>query len=125
MASGLEKFKVANPLEGEKAYSMDAYRSFITNNTDLIANGTFLPAAACRAFMWPLGFIMLALGFFILVGFLNRLSLFLGGLVFIGLSAGMMLLPDPHQTLDLGIYVALFAAALTLVRHNRLALTRW
>jgi thiosulfate dehydrogenase [quinone] large subunit len=121
LASGLEKFKV----QGEIKYSLEAYKSFVDANANLIADQTFLPAPLCKAFMFPLGFAMLVCGFFILVGFLNRLSLFVGGLIFVALSFGMMLLPDPHQTLDLGIYVVFFAAALALVRHNRLALTRW
>ena len=103
---------------------MDAYKSFIANTGGLITENTIMPGFAVNAFMWPLGFIMIATGVMILLGFLNRLALFIGGLVFVSLSVGMILLPDESQVVGLGFYVAMFVAALALVKHNRLAITR-
>lgn len=120
LGSGLEKFKV----RGETDYGMDAYKSFIANTGALISDNTIMPTFAVNAFMWPLGFVMIATGAMILVGFLNRLALFIGGLVFVSLSIGMILLPDESQVASLGLYVAMFVAALALVKHNRLAITR-
>lgn len=120
LGSGLEKFKV----RGETDYGMDPYKSFIANTGSLISDNTIMPAFAVNAFMWPLGFIMIAAGAMILIGFLNRLALFIGGLVFVSLSIGMILLPDESQVVSLGFYVAMFVAALALVKHNRLAITR-
>ena len=120
LGSGLEKFKV----QGETKYSLDAYKSFVGNTGGLITENTLMPGFAVNAFMWPLGFVMIATGLMILVGFLNRLALFVGGLIFVSLSVGMILLPDDDQVLGLGLYVGLFAAALALVKHNRLAITK-
>ena len=93
LGSGLEKFKV----RGEVDYGMDAYKSFIANTGGLITENTIMPGFAVNAFMWPLGFIMIGSGVMILLGLFNRLALFIGGLVFVSLSVGMILLPDESQ----------------------------
>ena len=122
LLSGVEKFKT----EGKLEYKFSNYYDvFVKKTAPVMADNTLLPEIAVKSFLLPLGYLMIAAGFFILIGFLNRLSLLLGGLIFVSLSFGMMLLPDPHQTLDLGLYVALFAGALALVKHNKLGLTRW
>ena len=60
----------------------------------------------------------------LLVGLGTRVSLFLQGLLYIGLTAGLILIKQDDGIAWLGIHVALVAFALILSQHNRLCLLK-
>jgi len=60
----------------------------------------------------------------LLLGIGSRVALSVQGLIYIALSAGLILIKQDDGISWLGIHVALVAFALTLVRHNRLALLK-
>lgn len=68
---------------------------------------------------------MLALGVAILLGLLNRISLFLAACLWFSLAAGQAMLPDNPTVLLLCNYAFFTIAALALVKHNRFAITRF
>ena len=72
-----------------------------------------------------LPYLMLASGSMILLGFLNRIGLFMGGGVWLSLAAGQMILPDNPTVFMLSQYTLMVAVALALVKYNRFALTRF
>jgi hypothetical protein len=78
-----------------------------------------------KAYACVLPFAMLAVGICILIGFCNVLSLFLGAGIWLSLAAGQMTLPDNYYVWLLSTYTLLYVVALTLVKHNRFALTRF
>ncbi|CAN5207527.1 hypothetical protein BH23VER1_BH23VER1_10190 [soil metagenome] len=117
--AGVDKFK------GPDGYRMEYYGPKMNAIGGTITEHSFLPSWATQAFALPLGFALMIVGAMVLLGLFNRLSLFVGGLLFIGLAFGLMLLPDDEGSLYLGLHVGLVAAALALVRHNKLAITRW
>lgn len=72
-----------------------------------------------------LPYLMIASGVMILFGFLNRVGLFLGGVIWFSLAAGQMILPDNPTVFMLSQYTLMVALALALVKHNRFAITRF
>ena len=121
LTSGVAKFKV----RGEQTYNLEAFNSWVTAVGTLIWENTFMTEWMVKGYMYALGPAMIITGIMILLGILNRIALFVGGAIFVSLSIGMMLLPDPGQTLDLGLHLALFVGALCLVRFNRIAITKF
>ena len=78
-----------------------------------------------KAYAMVLPYAMIAVGFFILIGFLNCISLFLGGGIWLSLAMGQMTLPDNGTVMMLMIYTFFYAGALALVKNNRWAVTRF
>lgn len=78
-----------------------------------------------KGYAMVLPYAMLAVGFFILIGFLNHISLFLGGGIWLSLAMGQMTLPDNGTVMMLMIYTFFYATALALVKHNRCGVTRF
>jgi thiosulfate dehydrogenase [quinone] large subunit len=114
--AGLEKF------ESGGRYTFEAYYQNMTRMATGITGASFLPLWATKPFALSLGYILLALGVTLLLGLKTRCSLILMGLVYVGLSFGLMVVQETEGVAWLAIHVALVAGALVLVRHNRFAL---
>ena len=114
--AGIEKF------ESKGTYSVQNYRENMTHMAQGITGASFLPLWATRGFALSLGYLLIVLGAALLLGLKTRTTLFLTGLVYVGLSFGLMAVQESEGVAWLGIHIALFAGALMLVRHNRLAL---
>ena len=116
LLAGLEKF------ESKGSYSFANYYA----NTGRIASGitgaSFLPLWATRNFAHTLGYALVVLGAALLLGVKTRLSLTLTGLVYVGLSFGLMAVQESEGVAWLAIHVGLIAGALMLVRHDRFAI---
>ena len=96
------------------------------NNTAVYGEKTVnLFTHVFKTYALGLPYAMIAVGFLILIGFLNRLSLFLGGGIWLSLAMGQMTLPDNATVLMLMIYTFFYAVALALVKYNRWSLTRF
>lgn len=78
-----------------------------------------------RAYGLALPYLMVFSGGLILIGFLNRLGLFIGGAIWMSLAAGQMILPDNPTVFMLSQYTLMVAVALALVKYNRFAITRF
>lgn len=115
--AGIEKWE----LGGE--YSFANYNVTMGRMADGIAGASFIPAWLAKAFALPLGYILILLGVTILLGIKTRCSLFLMGLVYVGLSFGLMAVQEGEGVAWLAVHVGLCVAALLLNRHNRLSLT--
>lgn len=116
LLAGLEKF------EANKSYSLSNYSENMNRIATAISNYSPIPLWACKAFAMPLGFLLVAFGAGILLGLKSRASLFLGGLVYVGLAFGLMAVQEGDGVAWLGVQVLMFAVALTLVRHDCFAL---
>jgi thiosulfate dehydrogenase [quinone] large subunit len=71
-----------------------------------------------------LGPALIVTGVLLLLGLGTRVSLCLQGLIYIALTAGLILIKQDDGVAWLGIHIALIAFALTLARHNRFALLK-
>jgi thiosulfate dehydrogenase (quinone) large subunit len=110
----------------QKYYALTNYSAIPQSLKDKFSSEPMLPAFATTPFYALLGWTLIALGLMLLLGIGTRLSLFLQGLLYIGLTAGLILIKQDDGVAWLGIHVALIALALTLAQHNRFAiLKKW
>jgi thiosulfate dehydrogenase [quinone] large subunit len=107
-----------------KYYSLTNYSGIPAPLKDKFANEPLLPHFATAAFNNLLGPALIVTGVMLLLGLGTRLSLFVQGLIYIGLTAGLILIKQDDGIAWLGIHVALIAFALMLARHNKLALLK-
>lgn len=116
MLAGAEKF------ESNGTYSLGNYAENMKRLTTGITSASFLPLWATNAFATTLGYLLLATGAALLLGVKTRVTLLAMGLLYISLSFGLMAVQESEGVAWLAIHLGLVAGALTLVRHERLAL---
>jgi hypothetical protein len=96
------------------------------NNTEVYGKqGVNALSHLFRYYALGLPYAMIGVGLFILLGFLNRLSLFLGGGIWLSLAMGQMTLPDNATVQMLMTYTLYYVVALALVKYNRFCITRF
>lgn len=116
LLAGTEKF------EAKGTYSLANYSENMGRMAQGITGASFLPLWMTRSFAFSLGYLLTAFGVLLLLGVKTRLTLFITGLLYVGLSFGMMAVQESEGIAWLGMHVLMFAAALALVRYNRFAL---
>ncbi len=116
LLAGLEKF------EANKSFSFSNYGENMNRIASGISSYSLIPLWAAKSFALSLGFLLVTFGAGILLGIKTRMSLFFGGLVYVGLAFGLMAVQEGDGVAWLGMQVLMFSVALTLVRHNRFAL---
>jgi thiosulfate dehydrogenase [quinone] large subunit len=107
-----------------KYYSLTNYSGIPASLKDRFANEPVLPKVALSGFDHLLGPVLIITGLMLLLGLGTRLSLFVQGLVYIALTAGLVLINQPDGIAYLGIHVGLVAFALALAKYNKLALLK-
>lgn len=116
LLAGLEKF------ESKGTYSFASYYENMGRMASGITGASFLPLWMTLNFAHALGYLLIVLGAALLLGLKTRTTLFLTGLLYVGLSFGLMAVQESEGVAWLAIHVGLIAGALLLVRHDRLAL---
>jgi len=107
-----------------KFYSLTNYSGIPAPLKDKFAGEPLLPHFATAMFNNLLGPALIATGVMLLLGLGTRVSLFLQGLIYTALTAGLILIKQDDGVAWLGIHVALVAFALILARHNKFALLK-
>ena len=77
---------------------------------------------ALNIFDKVLGPALIILGITILLGVANRVSLIILGLIYVGLTWGLILIKQDSGVAWLGIHVVMVAMALNWANHNRLCI---
>lgn len=95
------------------------------NIAKVMIDNTSLPPWAIKAYIVPLPYFMVLIGFGILLGIANRLVWLGAALLWFSLAFGQMLLPDEVALQWLFLYLLTSAFALSIVQHNRFAITRF
>lgn len=107
-----------------KYYSLTNYSGIPVSLKDRFANEPLLPKFSLAVFDHLLGPALMLTGVMLLLGVATRLSLFLQGLIYVGLTIGLILIRQDDGVSWLGIHIGLVAFALTLARHNQFALLK-
>jgi len=107
-----------------KFYSLANYSGIPAGLKNKFASEALLPGFSLTAFDKMLGPALILTGVMLLLGLGTRTSLFLQGIIYIALSAGLILINQPDGIAWLGIHVALIAFALVLAKHNKLVLLK-
>lgn len=125
-ATGMEDPSGAMVEVKTKFYALTNYSAIPQSLKDKFAGEPLLLKPLTTGFYAALGPALIALGLMLLFGIGTRLSLFLQGLLYIGLTAGLILIKQDDGVSWLAIHVALVALALMLAKHNQLAiLKKW
>lgn len=107
-----------------KFYSLANYNGIPSALQGKFANEALLPHFALSAFNFLLGPALIISGVMLLIGLGTRISLFVQGLIYIALTAGLVLIGQNEGPPYLGIHLALVVFALMLAKHNKLALLK-
>ncbi len=116
LMAGVEKF------ESGGTYSFANYYKTMAKMAQGITSNSFMPLWMTKSFAMPLGYLLIVLGLAVLLGIRSRVSLFATGLLYVGLSFGLMAVQEGDGTAWLGMHMVMFVMALVLVRYERLAL---
>ena len=110
----------------QKVYALANYSPIPQSMQDKFAAEPLLPAAILKIFYVALGPLLILLGVMLWIGLGTRTSLFLQGLLYIMLTAGLIMIKADDGVAWLAIHVALIAMALVLAKHNQLCiLKKW
>lgn len=109
-----------------KYYAWANYSGIPASLKGKFANEALLPQFALTAFDKMLGPALVLTGIMLLIGLGTRISLFVQGLIYVALTAGLILIRQDDGVSWLGIHIALVAFALMLAKNNKLAiLKKW
>ncbi len=109
-----------------KSYAWANYAGLPASLADKFAHEPLLPKFMLTAFSQILGPLFILSGFMLLVGLGTRTSLVVQAVLYIALTAGLVLIDQSDGAAYLGIHMALVAAAFVLVSNNRFVVSkRW
>ena len=108
----------------EKFYAFSNYHAVPTSLGDALAREPLLPGFLLSPFYAVLGWALILVGFAVLIGLFNRISLAIMGGIYIALTVGLILIKQDGGVSWLAIHIGLIAAALVLSKYNRFAVTR-
>ena len=109
-----------------KGYAFDNYNGIPESMKDTFKAEPMMMNWALSLFDKILGPALILLGITILLGVANRVSLFALGLIYAGLTWGLILIKQDNGVAWLGVHVVMIAMALNWANHNRLCiLKKW
>lgn len=104
------------------SFTAENYDKKLANIAKLTFDKGFLPKPLCDMYAKPLGYILVGVGIWVVVGLISELSLFAAGLVFLSLGVGLATLPDDTEVVYIGIHILIVAAALATSRHKNFSI---
>ena len=116
LLAGVEKF------ESGGSYSFENYYKNMGRMAQGITSASFMPLWMTKTFAMSLGYLLVIFGLALIVGLKSRISLFLTGLLYVGLSFGLMAVQEADGVAWLGMHIVMFVGALLLVRYEKLAI---
>ena len=109
-----------------KSYAWANYAGVPKGLMDKFAHEPLLAKFMLTAFDKVLGPLLIVSGVMLLIGLGTRVSLMVQAVLYLALTAGLVLIDQPDGVTYLGIHMGLLAGAFVLVGHNRFAvLKKW
>jgi thiosulfate dehydrogenase [quinone] large subunit len=107
-----------------KVYGWGQYHAMPDTLQAKLAAEPLMPESLMKLFCACLGPALVLVGLALLIGLASRCSLMLMGVIYLALTVGLILIGQDQGVAFLGIHLGLIALALTLVDHDRFAITR-
>lgn len=107
-----------------KYYALANYSGVPMGLRGKFENEALLPQFLLTVFDKMLGPALILTGVMLLIGLGTRISLFVQGLIYIALTAGLIWIRQDDGISWLGIHIALVAFALVLAKNNKFALLK-
>lgn len=109
-----------------KAYSLDNYAGIPASMKDTFKAEPLMMNWTLNIFDKVLGPALILLGLTIILGIASRVSLFVLGLLYVGLTWGLILIKQDAGISWLGVHVIMIAMALHWEKHNKFCiLKKW
>lgn len=102
-----------------KTYGLDYYHGLPPSLESAFAGQPLLPAWSLQLYGAVLGWALLAFGIMLLFGICTRIALFGMGLLYVSLTAGLIMIGQDAGIAWLGVHIILVALALKWVGANR------
>ncbi len=119
--AGLDKFRWGNG--PTTTFALENYEKKSAPIAKLMSENSFLPASACESFAAVIGYILLPVGLWVIVGLFAELGLLAAGLVFLMLGFGLASLPDDNEMVtNIGLSIGLTALALMTAHAKKFSL---
>ena len=113
----------------EKAYSMDFYKGVPDAWAGQLQDQPLMIGFMYKLFDKALGPVLILMGLTILLGVGSRISLMAQGLLYVGLTWGLILIGGPQGAAgaaQLGVHIVLIVMALHFIKHDRFViLKKW
>ncbi|HSI64458.1 MAG TPA: hypothetical protein VLE43_15120 [Candidatus Saccharimonadia bacterium] len=119
--AGVDKFRKGVTWK-DSSFNMDNYKAKSQQIADLMSSNSFLPKPMCDLYAQGIGFALLAVGAWVLIGLFTEFSLLAAGLVFLSLGFGLAALPDDTEVVYIGISILITATALITSRAKQISL---
>lgn len=119
--AGVDKFRAGDGAQNA-TFSMENYETKTARIAKLMADNSFLPANLCDLYAKNIGYVLLAVGAWVVIGLFTELSLLVAGLTVLSLGFGLAALPDDTEVVYIGIHVLVIAAALATCRNKGISL---
>lgn len=118
--AGLDKFRAGS---GDQAtFNMENYHKKSEQIAGLMSANSFLPKKMCDLYAQGIGFALVAVGLWVVLGIFTEFSLLAAGLVFLSLGFGLAALPDDTEVVFIGVSILVTAAALMSAKAKQLSL---
>ena len=118
--AGLDKFRAGDG--ADSTFNMDNYHSKTDRIASLMTDHSFLPKALVNMYATPIGFILLLVGLWVVVGFFTEFSLLIAGFTVLSLGFGLAALPDDTEVVYIGVHILVIVAALVTSKANKLSI---
>lgn len=119
--AGVDKFRAGDGA-ANTTFSMENYTAKTARIASLMAEHSFLPPNLCDMYAKSIGYVLLAVGAWVVVGLFTELALLLAGFTVLSLGFGLAALPDDTEVVYIGIHVLVVAAALATCRNKGISL---
>lgn len=123
--AGMDKFRSGDGAEATFNFAnyetkTNLIAKLMTENSFLPA---FLPSAAIDAYAFGIGFALIIVGIWVVLGLFSEVSLLAAGLTFLSLGFGLAALPDDTELgVNIGIGIMIVFLALSTVKHGFISL---
>jgi thiosulfate dehydrogenase [quinone] large subunit len=109
-----------------KAYALSNYHGVPAPLYEKFSNEPLIPTWGLNLYDTILGPALIILGFMVLLGIAQRISLFAMGLLYTSLTFGLILIKQDAGIAWLGVHIIMVVMALALAKYNRFAiLKKW
>ncbi|RBP36593.1 DoxX-like protein [Roseimicrobium gellanilyticum] len=119
--AGVDKFRKGATADGA-TFNMENYKAKSAQIADLMASNSFLPKWMCEQYAMGIGFALLGVGAWVLIGLFTEFSLLAAGLVFLSLGFGLAALPDDTEVVYIGVSILITATALMTAKAKQISL---
>lgn len=119
--AGLDKFRAGNG--PDTTFTLENYEKKSAAIANLMTTNSMLPGTFIGPYAHSIGYVLLAVGVWTLIGLFTSISLLAAGLVFLSLGFGLAALPDDLElSANIGVAIIITAGALATAKARQLSL---